>query len=718
VHPILFHLGSLELPSHPTLLSLSFLLGGALFLLAGMKRGASGYRLAGLVLVVQAAAFAGSRALFVLSEGTVPLSDALALRPGGVALNGGVIGALLLGWVYVKASGWSFWTLADWAAPSLALGVFLTKVGCFLSGCCYGHPTNLPWGVRYPVGSEAGAVFGSRPLHPAPLYEGLAGLALLGLLAARPLRSGFAGRRFLVFGVLYLAVRALNDLARGDVRPGPSTGLTQTQWFSLALGAVAAGVLVRRWRASRTTDRGPACRPAVAVLPFVAILFGAASAEAQPERLAKPPASCYAAWSPAEVQAAVSRYVNAQGFRTHEEANRAGLPWGARVYGETLRPGARFSPQAQERSREGLSAVGPASTISDPCLERFVQEVVKPSLLPLLAGYEWAEPSRFQLVVEQDSLIPPSSDKDYTMGVILEWNGGWVDRSFLARGMSWLDWPGKHLHRAQAGLSERFAFQFGNSAFAPLKENLGRTDPIYDDRPYASLLFITIRRTTVSDFAPDRSRRAVTSEWTLGLLGLNISREVQTAIHKAGDDTIPGGWHNQISQGGEPTARYRLGERWNLPIADHSSGFGADLTVGGEASLGFYTNAVAEGRVRLGWRRSAWWDFQRTSPAPFLPGPEKGKRGWRPFELFAFASGGGTLWGFNELLRGGFRDSAVELDFGKDPAPMKRTVADWQFGATLAFWKISLTYVESRHTALFGGPNERQHRWRTLSLGF
>ena len=49
---------------------------------------------------------------------------------------------------------------------------------------------------------------------------------------------------------------------------------------------------------------------------------------------------------------------------------------------------------------------------------------------------------------------------------------------------------------------------------------------------------------------------------------------------------------------------------------------------------------------------------------------------------------------------------------------MKRTVADWQFGATLAFWKISLTYVESRHTALFGGPNERQHRWRTLSLGF
>lgn len=327
-------------------------------------------------------------------------------------------------------------------------------------------------------------------------------------------------------------------------------------------------------------------------------------------------------------------------------------------------------------------------------------------------------PGSFVLSLEQDSVIPPSSDKDYTMGVILEFRGGWVNRSFLARGMSWLDWPGRHLHRGQAAFKERFDFQFGNSAFAPLKENLARTDPVYDDRPYASLLFVAVRRTSTGP-GPVSPTRAVVTEWALGVLGLNISREVQTTIHEWVDDILPGGWSNQISNGGEPTVRYRLAERWLVPKLSTEPGFGADASVGVEGNLGFYTNVSAGGRARIGWRHSSWWDYERTSLAPYLlPSAAIGRDGSRPFELFAFASGGGTLWAYNELLQGGFRESAVTLGYGKDPAPLKHQVADWQWGATLSFWKISLTYVESRHTALFGGPNERQHRWRTLSIGF
>jgi hypothetical protein len=319
--------------------------------------------------------------------------------------------------------------------------------------------------------------------------------------------------------------------------------------------------------------------------------------------------------------------------------------------------------------------------------------------------------------LEQDSIIPPSSDKDYTMGVILEFRGGWVNRSFLARGMSWLDWPGRHLHRGQGGFGERFDFQLGNSAFAPLKENLARTDPIDDDRPYASLLFMAVRRTSTGP-GPASPTRAVITEWAFGVLGLNISREVQTAIHELVDDILPGGWSNQISNGGEPTARYRLSERWLLPKLSTGPGFGTDVSVGVEGHLGFYTNASAGGRARVGWRRSSWWDYERTSVAPYLLPSAITPEGSRPFELFGFVSGGGTLWAYNELLQGGFRDSAVTLGYGKGPAPLKHQVADWQWGVTLRFWKVSLSYVESRHTALFGGPNERRHRWRTLSVGF
>jgi hypothetical protein len=429
---------------------------------------------------------------------------------------------------------------------------------------------------------------------------------------------------------------------------------------------------------------------------------------------------CYAGWTSADVQDALDRYASQYDWQTHDDANRAGLPWGSRVYGETLRRGSQFRVATKDEWLRAQRARDFSKLDADGCFGRFISQVVEPGLLPHLAQYGFVEPTGFVLSVEQDSVIPPPSDKDYTMGVILEWNGGWVDRSFLARGMRWLDWPGKLLHRTQAGYGERFTFQFGNSAFAPLKENLARTDPMPDDRPYASLLFVTVRRTSVGgDTAWDAPKRAVISEWAVGLLGLNISREVQTFIHKGLDDTVPGGWHNQISQGGEPTARYRLAERLLLPVLGQTRGLGADLTVGADANLGFYTNASIGARARLGLRQSTWWDYERTSPAPFKRPAQGGATGRnRPFEIFLFASGGGTLWAYNELLQGGFRASAVRLGFDKDPAPMNHGVFDCQLGGTVSGWKMSVTVSWSQYTALFGGPNERPHRWWTFSLGF
>ena len=45
--------------------------------------------------------------------------------------------------------------LAAWLAQQRAagLGMVLTRLGCFLNGCCFGHPAEGPWAVRYPAGS-------------------------------------------------------------------------------------------------------------------------------------------------------------------------------------------------------------------------------------------------------------------------------------------------------------------------------------------------------------------------------------------------------------------------------------------------------------------------------------------------------------------------------------------------------------------------------------
>ena len=49
----------------------------------------------------------------------------------------------------------SFWRTADILAPSVALGHFFGRLGCFAAGCCWGreaHGVALRWAARFPVG--------------------------------------------------------------------------------------------------------------------------------------------------------------------------------------------------------------------------------------------------------------------------------------------------------------------------------------------------------------------------------------------------------------------------------------------------------------------------------------------------------------------------------------------------------------------------------------
>lgn len=69
---------------------------------------------------------------------------------GGLVVYGGAIGA------FAAMAAYLFWyrlpalAIADIAAPAFGLGLFFGRIGCFLNGCCYGGPTELPWGVCFP----------------------------------------------------------------------------------------------------------------------------------------------------------------------------------------------------------------------------------------------------------------------------------------------------------------------------------------------------------------------------------------------------------------------------------------------------------------------------------------------------------------------------------------------------------------------------------------
>ena len=186
-------------------------------------------------------ALLGSRIAFVILNWELyaagPWWKVLAFREGGLTFLGGLILAMLGGIVYCYKKKINFLTYLDFFAPFIALGYAITRIGCFLRGCCYGHVTSLPWGVVFP------AVDG-LPRHPTQLYA--CGSALIIFLLLRLLKrySFFDGFVFVLFMIFYGIYRFIVEFYRISE---PSIGfMSQGQFASLIL--IIAGCIVFLWK--------------------------------------------------------------------------------------------------------------------------------------------------------------------------------------------------------------------------------------------------------------------------------------------------------------------------------------------------------------------------------------------------------------------------------------------------------------------------------------
>ena len=69
----------------------------------------------------------------------------------GLTAYGGVLGAALAVWIYMKVSKQEFGYFADMLAPGIILAQAIGRIGCTLNGCCYGTAASLPWCVVFVV---------------------------------------------------------------------------------------------------------------------------------------------------------------------------------------------------------------------------------------------------------------------------------------------------------------------------------------------------------------------------------------------------------------------------------------------------------------------------------------------------------------------------------------------------------------------------------------
>jgi phosphatidylglycerol:prolipoprotein diacylglycerol transferase len=216
MHPVLFKVGWFSVYSFGFMLAVSFLVGIYLSAHRAKRLGVNPQHILDLSVYIIISGVVGSRLLYVafhLHEYENPI-DVFALWQGGATLYGGFLLAVVAGYVFSKRRKIGFFLLGDIIAPAIALGVMLTRVGCFLSGCCYGAQTSCPLGVVFPPDSPAGA-YARRlaaeqgaeivHLHPSQLYDSFLGLVTVVLLLSL---RGKLVKRGATFGLLLLCYGA------------------------------------------------------------------------------------------------------------------------------------------------------------------------------------------------------------------------------------------------------------------------------------------------------------------------------------------------------------------------------------------------------------------------------------------------------------------------------------------------------------------------------
>jgi len=170
----------------------------------------------------------------------------------GLGIFGAIIGATIAGVIYAKIAGFPIGKIADLAAPGAILGQAIGRIGCIINGCCYGEPTDLPWGVFYThPSSEAFKEGHTEIVHPTHAYELLFDLALFGVLMLLRGKLRRDGALFLIYLIAYSIGRFLITMLR--VNDPFLFGLMEAQVISIIVVVIAVPVLV--WLYKRPVPR-------------------------------------------------------------------------------------------------------------------------------------------------------------------------------------------------------------------------------------------------------------------------------------------------------------------------------------------------------------------------------------------------------------------------------------------------------------------------------
>ncbi len=255
--PELFKIGPLTVYGYGLMLAVAFIVASYILSLEFKRKGIHPDLASEVTLFALIFGIIGAKLFHLFDEWDTFLQDPVGefFSPGGLVWYGGFLVALIAIYVNSRRRNLPFLVLGDAAAPSLALGYGIGRIGCHLAGDGdYGIPTDLPWGVDYSKGTYPpsyafrgteiaknypdGIVPDNTPLHPTPVYEFILGLIIFMILWNLRKKIGVNGKIFMLFLILHGSARFLVEFIR--INPKILFGLSEAQLISIIL--ILAGI--------------------------------------------------------------------------------------------------------------------------------------------------------------------------------------------------------------------------------------------------------------------------------------------------------------------------------------------------------------------------------------------------------------------------------------------------------------------------------------------
>jgi len=165
IRPILFAIGNIQIPSYGFFIALGFLVGLAVYFWEARRSKSLGENNIYIIFGALLGAIVGAKLLDFIIDYKYFIANFWSIETlfYGKTIIGGLIGGVI-GTRITKKLFRIEGKRGNFFAPAIAIGVAIGRIGCFLRGCCYGKPTNLPWGVNFGDGILR---------HPTQIYESL-----------------------------------------------------------------------------------------------------------------------------------------------------------------------------------------------------------------------------------------------------------------------------------------------------------------------------------------------------------------------------------------------------------------------------------------------------------------------------------------------------------------------------------------------------------------